>query len=274
MQYINIKGSPFPLIGLGLSAVSGNKVFEVVNWAIECGYEFLDTAYRYRNEKEIGEVLSLFNESKSIRVSTKLSEIQYIGRRRFFFFDRVSVRKAIKGAEKRLRKNKIDLYILHSPFKDYDEAYDELVGLQRNDQVGLIGVSGFNVSQLKIIKDRCGVFPQVCMIEMHPLNNSRNIVDFCQYNDIALIARSPFAHGIILHEFDNMTDFVIMKKKYGKTVPQLILRWIVQQGIIALPRSQNNAHIKDNINIFDFELSNDEMSYINSLNLNRSYGVV
>lgn len=274
MQYTLVKDNFFPLIGLGLSAVSGNKVSKVVKWAIESGYEYLDTAYRYGNEQEIGEVISLFKECNSIRVSTKLSELQYIGRRRFLYFDRVSPRKAIKEAEKRLRKKKIDLYLLHSPFKGYEDAYEELLSLQKNNLVGLIGVSGFNVSQLNNIKERCGVYPQVCMVEMHPLYNPRDMIHFCKFNNIALIARSPFAHGIILHELDKKKEFVIMKKKYAKTVPQLILRWIIQQGIIALPRSQNFAHIKDNINIFDFELSNDEMSYIDSLNQNISYGVV
>ena len=138
----------------------------------------------------------------------------------------------------------------------------------------MLGVSGYSIDQLQIIKDYCGVYPMVNMLELHPYHSSRTLVDFCKENDIRLIARSPFAHGEIIPLLSADKDIVNIAREYGRSVPQIILRWIIQQGVIALPRSKDINHLQENINVFDFELTSHNMSVIDMKNKDLSFGVV
>lgn len=276
MEYITINSINVPQIGLGLFNMHGEMLRQSINSAIHAGYTYFDTAYRYGNEREIGSLLSEFKKELIANpiVSTKLSQIQYWGTRRKLYLDRMSIDKALRMTTKNLQTDTIDIYFLHSPFNGFSKAYRELIHLKTKGKLKIIGVSGFDVDQMNRLKRECGVYPDVCMIEIHPFHFPHALVSFCQEKGAAIIARSPFAHGDILDELLVNDRLLVLSKKYGKTIPQVILRWIVQWGMIATPRSNNTNHIKENIDIFDFSLSDDEMKAINDMNRNCSYGVV
>lgn len=276
MEYITINNINVPQIGLGLFNMHGEMLRQSINSAIHAGYTYFDTAYRYGNEREIGSLLSEFKKEliSNPIVSTKLSQIQYWGTRRKLYLDRMSIGKALRMTTKNLQTDTIDIYLLHSPFNGFSKAYRELIHLKTKGKLKIIGVSGFDVEQMKRLKEECGEYPNVCMLEIHPFHFPISLVNFCQEKGVVIIARSPFAHGDILNELSTDERLIDLSNKYNKTIPQIILKWIVQWGIIALPRSSNINHIKENINIFDFKLSEKEMEIINGLNRNCSYGVV
>lgn len=276
MEYITINNINLPQIGMGLFNTQGDTLQRCINTAIYAGYTYFDTAYRYGNEREIGSLLSEFKKELIFNpiVSTKLSQIQYWGTRRKLYLDRMSINKAIKITTKQLRTDTIDIYLLHSPFDGYCKAYTKFINLRKEGKIKITGVSGFNIDQMKQIKEKCGEYPEISMIEIHPFYFPLSLVNFCQKNGIIIIARSPFAHGDILNELSKDERLIELSNKYNKTIPQIILKWIVQWGMIALPRSSNIKHIKENINIFDFRLSEKDMEIINGLNRNCSYGVV
>lgn len=269
MEYTFIGDVKIPVIGLGTFGMHDDILRNAIMCSVACGGVFFDTAFRYENESEMGD--ALFN--KNAIISSKLSGMQYCGKRKWLYLDGISAKKAYRASCRKLRHDKLDIYMLHSPFRNFEKAYSELIRMKRNNLVGAIGVSGFDVERLNKIKDYCGEYPQFDMIELHPYYSQKSLVDFCEVNGIKVIARSPFAHGEILPELYKDCKLEAMSNKYHKTVPQLVLRWITQQDITVVFRSACEEHIKENCQIFDLTLTEEEMQYFNSLNRNCSYGV-
>lgn len=272
MQYLKIGDIDVPKIGLGLYSMHGEMLKNAVDAAITSGYEWFDTAYRYENEKELGKVLKGLGR-EGICISTKLSGLQYVGKRKMLYLDRMSAKRILKGSLKRLGARRVDMYMLHSPFRHYERAFAELQALKAAGLIGTIGVSGFKEEHLEQVKSYGGEYPEFNMIECHPYFSNKDLIAFCKSKGIKLIARSPLAHGVILPQLTKDKGLEEMSRKYGCAIPQLILRWIVQQDMVALVRSANPEHIKENIRILDFELTDDDISYIDGLNINKSYGV-
>ena len=216
MNYRIINGFRVPQIGLGLFLCRGESIQNTLAFSLSCGYSFFDTAYRYDNEKEIGNFLSSNVDSKCPLISSKMSEMQYSGRKRFLYLDKVSVEKALKRSNKLLHKQVADMFMLHSPFSGFQNAFRELLKEQERGHVRIVGVSGFNQDQLIALKRVSGVFPQVCMLEIHPYYHQEDLLSFCKDNNIEVIARSPFAHGLILRELENLCRIIAMKKEYNK----------------------------------------------------------
>ena len=272
MQYLKIGDIDVPKIGLGLYSMHGETLKNAVEAALASGYEWFDTAYRYENERELGEVLRGAGHEDSC-ISTKLSGLQYVGKRKLLYLDRLSAKRILRGSLKRLGARRVNMYMLHSPFRHYERAFAELQALKAAGLIGTIGVSGFKEEQLEQVKSYCGEYPEFNMIECHPYFSNKDLIAYCKSKDIKLIARSPLAHGVILPQLTMDNGLEEMRRKYGCAVPQLILRWIVQQNMVALVRSANPEHIKENVRVFDFELSDGDISYIDGLNINKSYGV-
>lgn len=274
MEYQDVGGLKIPQVGLGLYSMRNEELTLSLKSAVESGYSLYDTAYRYNNEKEIGSFFSssvVRNDTNII--CTKISGLQYNGHRHFLYLDKQSIKKSVTNAAKKLKRKQIDILLLHSPFAGYQQAYKELWLAQQEGLAKVIGVSGFSIEQLESIKDNCKILPQVCMLEIHPYHSSSKIVDYCYKNGIQVIARSPFAHGEIFEELKHEDAMIDIMTKTKKSVPQIILRWCVQHGWIAIPRSSNKNHIIENISIFDFALTDNDMRAIDSLNKNKSYGV-
>lgn len=255
-------------IGLGLFSLHGAALESALKAALESGYTLFDTAYKYGNEQEIGTILP-----PSSLVCTKICGTQYTGRRRFLHLDRQSIRKSVSQAARKLKRNPIDIVLLHNVFRGYPEAFAELVEVQREGRVKTTGVSGYAIRHLEEIKRHCGVYPQVCMLELHPYHSSPELTAYCAGNGIRVMARSPFAHGLILQELGREPVFQELAASTGKSVPQLVLRWCIQHGWTPIPRSADVRHIRENIAVFDFELSAGEMQAIDALNRDQSYGV-
>lgn len=274
MEYVEIDGVRLPMVGLGVFSMHGIELDEVVTKALSIGYRYFDTAFRYNNETELGEILSKRRDIDEgfILISTKLSGLQYHGTERFFHFDRKSPKRALQGSLKRLSRDCVDVYLLHSPFKGFHVAYKKLLKEKEKGRIKVLGVSGFNIERLKTIKNYCGEYPMVNMIEVHPYHSSRSVVDFCNENGIGLIARSPFAHGEIIPLLNADADFRRMSDEYGKSIPQIVLRWVIQQGIVAMTRAKNEEHLRENIDVFDFELKSKDIDVINMKNKDLSFG--
>ena len=161
---------------------------------------------------------------------------------------------------------------MHSHIDWYMEAYNDILELYEQGRIRAIGACNCTIEQLRRFKSMHGVYPMVNQVEMHPYYNRLELVDFCNENQIVLQAFSPFAHGDYLRELLNNKVLQGLSQKYNKTIGQIILRWFVQRNISVIPQSSNPIHIKENIDIFDFELQDSEVNDINSLNRNTSYG--
>ena len=278
MDYINIENLDIPMVGLGTFSMHGEELKAVITSAMGMGYRFFDTAYRYGNESEIGDIVKAqqdeIGNAAPVVLSTKYSGLQYRGRKNRLFLDKKSPKRALSTSLHCLCRDNIDLYLLHSPFRGFQKAYEKMLKEKENGRITVTGVSGYSVDQLKMIKDYCGVYPMIDMIELHPYHSSRALVDFCKENGIKLIARSPFAHGEILPLLSTDKDITSIANEHNKSVPQVVLRWIIQQGVVALPRTKNPSHLQENINVFDFELTSSEMHVIDMKNKDLSFGAV
>ena len=257
--YNNIQ---IPQFGLGVYQITDNNECEKVCLeAIKLGYRHIDTAQIYGNEKAVG---SAIKKSK-------------IPREEFFITTKIwitdfSQGKALKQVDemlKRLDTNYIDLLLLHWPKNDYISAYKDMEIAYDQGKVKSIGLSNFQEKHIKEILKICKIKPCINQIELHPYGQRKEIVKLCQENNIKIEAWYPIAHGD--SKLINNELFSKLAKKYKKTNVQIILRWHIQKGFIIFPRTKKENHLKENINIFDFELSNDEMKLIDSLDKNEIY---
>ena len=278
MDYINIENLGIPMVGLGTFSMHGEELKAVITSAMGMGYRFFDTAYRYGNESEIGDIVKAqqdeIGNAAPVVLSTKYSGLQYPGRKNRLFLDKKSPKRALSTSLHCLCRDHIDLYLLHSPFRGFQKAYEKMLKEKEKGRITVTGVSGYSVDQLKMIKDYCGVYPMIDMIELHPYHSSRALVDFCKENGIKLIARSPFAHGEILPLLSTDKDITSIANEHNKSVPQVVLRWIIQQGVVALPRTKNPSRLQETINVFDVELTSSEMHVIDMKNKDLSFGAV
>ena len=173
----------------------------------------------------------------------------------------------------RLKKKGPTILLLHSMFDNYLNAYCQLINLYESGCVSAIGVCNCDsIEQLRTLKDKCGQYPMINQIEVHPLRSQSKLVDYCQEHGITVIARSPFAHGKILKPMTQ--NLGKLSELYGKNIPQIILRWLIQRNIIAIPRTSNALHLKENIDTFGFDLSDSDMLTINSLDKDLSFGCI
>ncbi len=254
-------------IGLGTYSIHDPGLFIE---AINAGYQLFDTAAKYGNEKELGLALKSANQRGSIIIS-KVHDILYLGRKRYFHIDKRSIRKCFKISTQNLGGLKPNIYLLHSMFSGYSEAYKELISLYEANEVQAIGVCNcLDIGKLKNIRQECGQYPMINQIEVHPFFFPKNVIDFCQDNDIQVIARSPLAHGDILYEMNNCLSH--LSKLYSREPVQITLRWLIQKHIVPIPRTNNPKHLKQNIAITDFTISHSDMQYIDNLNRNISFG--
>lgn len=261
-------GFHLPKIGLGTFSIHCS---EYLSKAMDCGCLMFDTAAKYGNEKELGLALQQDVNKDSIVVITKVNELLYLGRRRFLHLDRKSIKTCFKNASKQLCGRHPDVFLLHSVFKGYTDAYSELFKLYEQGEVKAIGICNcLSIEELENIKDKCGHYPIINQIEVHPYHYPQKMIDFCKNQGIQVIARSPLAHGDIL---DEMEDKLIEQVRcYSKTPAQIILRWLFQKDIVTIARTCNIAHLQENISVSDFALSEKDMRYIDSLNKNQSFG--
>lgn len=275
MQYhVFQNGVKIPMVGLGTFPLKGEMLSATVKDAIGLGYELLDTATGYNNELEIGALVEEgVIKTDKIFVTSKIHSSVLLGRKRYLHLDRKSVSRCYVESCRKLNVNMLSAYLLHMPFDGCSKHYKDLMKLYDDGKVGVIGVSNFDIRELQELHNKCGRWPMMNQTEISPYNNQRELIAFCQDKGVLVQAYSPFGRGNLVNEM--MSDEVLVKiaSAHGKSVGQIVLRFIVQQGVTVVARSTNHNRLQQNINVFDFELSEEEMFLISSLNRDVVFGV-
>lgn len=259
MDYIILNnGVKMPKLGFGTINQFESQITENVSYALNNGYQLIDTANRYGNEVEVGKGIKKSGiKREDIFLETKLGPTLYENN------------QAIDDTLKRLDVNYIDLMLLHHPVNNYIYAYKMLEKAYKEGKIRAIGISNFPVEKIQEILDQCEIVPAVMQVECHPYYPAEAVKPFCDEHGIALQSWFPLGHG----NTDMLNDpvFVQLAQKYHKTTVQIILRWHTQMGFGLVPGSKSKDHIKDNAHIFDFELTNEDMNLIASVNKHQPF---
>ncbi|KAG8346618.1 putative Aldo keto reductase family [Trypanosoma vivax] len=255
-------GIKMPVLGLGVwRSCVGEETERAVTWALKAGYRHIDTAMVYENEESVGKAIASAGVPREeVFVTTKLwnSDQGY-----------ESTLKAFDRSLTLLGLDYVDLYLIHWPGRgNFIETWRAFEKLYSDKKVRAIGVSNFQTRHIDSLLKQCTVRPMVNQIEIHPLNSQKELCQYCKDRNIAVTAWSPLGQGNLVS--DSLLQAI--GNKYGKTSAQVMLRWEVQNGLITIPKSVNEARIKENANIFDFELKPEDMQAIDSMNCNRRFG--
>lgn len=251
-------GLKMPMAGIGTFLLSPDEAEASVLAALEDGYRLIDTANAYVNEKAVGRAMKKSGlKREEIFLETKLWPS--------FYEDDNAVDKTLE----RLGTEYIDLLLIHQPAGNYVAGYRQMEKAYKEGKVKAIGLSNFNQAQMEEILGLCQVKPAVLQTEVHPYFQEQELKSFLSKEGMVIQAWYPLGHGdkALLEE----PLFTKLGKKYGKTNAQIILRWHIQDGNIVIPGSKNPAHIKDNFDLFDFSLTEEEMAKIAALDKNTRY---
>lgn len=253
MEYVTLNnGIKMPMAGIGTFLLTPDEAEASVLSALACGYRLIDTANAYVNEKAVGRAMKKSGVSReAIFLETKLWPSFY------------EQSDAVEKTLERLDTDYIDLLLIHQPAGNYIAGYRLMEKAYMEGKVRTIGLSNFNEAQIQEILDVCVVKPAVLQTEVHPYSQERSFKTFLDKAGIVIQAWYPLGHG----DKTLMEEPLLAQlgKKYGKSSAQIILRWHIQDGNIVIPGSKNPAHIKDNFDLFDFALTEDEMSAIAEL---------
>lgn len=247
-------GVVMPQLGIGTFLLAPNDAYNSVLNALKLGYRMIDTANIYLNEKSVGRAIKDSGiDRKEIFVSTKLWPTEYTNP------------NAVEETLKRLGLDYIDLLFIHQPTKNWEEGYKTLIKAYKEGKIKSIGVSNFEGKYIEKLLKEYDVIPQVMQCECHPFFAQDDTRIILNKHDIKLMAWYPLGGKDNMSILSNKI-ITTLSKKYNKSSAQIILRWHIQMGFIVIPGSKNIEHIKDNLNIFDFELSSDDIAKIDSLN--------
>lgn len=253
MEYATLNnGIKMPMAGIGTFLLTPDEAEASVLSALQCGYRLIDTANAYVNEKAVGRAMKKSGlKREEIFLETKLWPA---------FYEQAD---AVEKTLERLDTDYIDLLLIHQPAGNYIAGYKLMEKAYQEGKVKAIGLSNFTPDQIQEILDVCQVKPAVLQTEVHPYSQEKELKKFLDKEGMVIQAWYPLGHGdkALIQE----PLFTELGKKYGKSNAQIILRWHIQDGNIVIPGSKNPAHIKDNFDLFDFALTEDEMSAIAEL---------
>lgn len=269
--YVLNNGVKIPKLGLGTWLIDNEKVVDVVKNAIEVGYRHIDTAQAYENEEGVG---------KAIRESG-------VAREKIFVTSKVAAEaktyeeayQSIMESLNKMGLDYLDLMIIHSPepwaefrgekryFEENKEVWRALETAYKEGKVKAIGVSNFLQDDLENILNSCEIKPMVNQILTHVSNTKKELITFCKEHDILVEAYSPIAHGAALEN----EELQKMAQKYHVSVPQLCIRYVLELGLVALPKASTKEHIIDNAKV-DFEISEDDMTVLKNMDTIENYG--
>ncbi|WP_123042337.1 aldo/keto reductase [Cohnella candidum] len=256
-----LNGVDMPRLGLGVwRTQEGDEVERAVSSALNAGYRLIDTASMYGNEAGVGSAIRASGIARDkLFVTTKVWNNQQ-------GYD--STLKAFEESNDKLGLDYVDLYLVHWPVKEkYKETYRALEELYDQGRVRAIGVSNFQAHHLEDLMGACRIKPMVNQIELHPLLTQKKLLMFCRKEGIQVQSWRPLMQGRL-----DVPAIAELASKYGKTPAQIILRWHLQQGVVTIPKSVNEARIRENADVFDFELAPEDMVLIDSLNEDRRFG--
>jgi diketogulonate reductase-like aldo/keto reductase len=265
MNFITLNnGIKMPQLGFGVWQVPDDQAATAVTTALEIGYRSIDTAMIYKNEKGVGQAIK---ESSVRREELFITTKVWNGAQGY-----ENTLRAFDESLERLGLDYVDLYLIHWPtpkFDEYVDTYKALEKLLSDGRVKAIGVCNFEIEHLERILNECDVKPVLNQIECHPYLSQTELKEYCAKHDIFVEAWSPLEQG-----GEVLQDEVIINiaESVGKTPAQVVLRWHLQNQTIVIPKSVTPSRIEENFNVFDFELSEDQMDQIHKLNRNRRRG--
>lgn len=255
-------GVEMPYLGLGVYlSKDGQEVINAVKWALQDGYRHIDTASIYANEEGVG---------SGIKASG-------IPREEVFLVSKVwnsdqgydSTLKAFDDSLHRLGTDYLDLYLIHWPVDGkYKETWKALERLYSEKRIRAIGVSNFMQHHLEDLLTVAEIVPMVNQMEFHPYLVQQSLIDYCRTKGIQYEAWSPMMQGHIFKD----PVFQKLAGKYNKTIAQIVLRWDLQKGVVTIPKSSKKERILANADLFDFELSQDDMAHLDSLDKGQRFG--
>ncbi|MGI9548074.1 MAG: aldo/keto reductase [Flavobacteriaceae bacterium] len=255
-------GVQMPYLGLGVYlSEDGQEVIDAVKWALEFGYRHIDTASIYNNEAGVGQGLMESNVSREeIFVVSKV----WNGDQGYD-----STLRAFEDSLNRLNMDYLDLYLIHWPVAGkYKDTWRALERLYEEKKVRSIGVSNFLQHHLEDLMTSAKIVPMVNQMEFHPFLVQQNLLDFCSDHNIQYEAWSPMMQGKIF----GMDIFKDLAAKYNKSIAQIVLRWDLQKGVITIPKSSKKDRIIGNADLFDFELSSEDVAYLDQLDRGQRFG--
>lgn len=261
MNYVTLEnGVKMPQLGYGVYQVTKEECERCVLDALKVGYRLFDTAQSYFNEEEVGNAIVKSGVSREEIFLTSKVWIDHYGYE--------ECRKSVLESLRKLKTDYIDLMLLHQPFSDYYGAYRALEDLYDEGKIKAIGISNFYPDRMVDLASFTRIKPMINQIEIHPYHQQVFSKEWHDKYGVQLEAWAPFGEGR-----KNMFELSELKEigdKYGKTVAQVILRWHLQRGIVVIPKSKHLERMKENFNVFDFELAQEDMDVISKLDKNES----
>lgn len=256
MKTLDVQNKSIPTLGFGTWKLFGDECVTATELALDTGYRHIDTAQIYENEAEVGQAIKNSGIDRgNIFLTTKV------------WMENVSQNKMAESVDESLRKLKtdyVDLLLIHWPVDNVPlkEQMESLQAIQQSGKAHLIGVSNYPVSLMREVLDDYGVKVANNQVEYHPFLSQKPVLDFAEAHDMWVTAYSPLARGAVAGN-------PVLKRigqKYGKSEGQVTLRWLIQQdNVAAIPKAASEAHIRNNFNIYDFILSDEEMNAIFAL---------
>ncbi len=254
-------GYEIPLNGIGTYSLLNDVCYNSVLYALQNGVRLIDTAYIYRNEEAVGKAVKDSKvDRKDIFIITKLYPNQYN-----------NAEKAINDALKKLNVEYIDMMLLHHPGSNDVEAYKAIEKAIKEGKIRSAGLSNWYIKELKEFLPKINIMPALVQNEIHPYYQDTDVVEYIQSLGTAVQGWYPLGGRGYQKELLNDKVLKDIAKKYNKSVAQIILRWNLQRGVIVIPGSSNREHIIENTEIYDFQLSDDDMKRISELNRNEKH---
>lgn len=261
MQYVTLSnGVKMPQLGYGVYQIGKEECSRCVLDALNVGYRHIDTAQSYFNEKEVGDAVVRSGISRGELFLTSKVWIEHYGYE--------ECRKSVLDSLQKLQTDYIDLMLLHQPFGDYYGAWRALEELYKEGRLRAIGISNFYPDRMVDLCNFVKIKPMVNQVETHPHNQQTEAQTWCEKYGVQIEAWAPFGEGrggLLTNE-----TIASIGKKYDKTVAQVILRWQLQRGIVVIPKSTHIERMKENFNVFDFTLSDEDMAAIATLDKKQS----
>ncbi len=261
MEYkVLSNGVKMPVLGYGVYQVTKDECEKCVLDALKVGYRHIDTAQSYFNEEEVGNAITKSGIPREELFITTKVWIEHYGYEQ--------TKKSVMESLKKLQTDYIDLMLLHQPFSDYYGAWRALEDLYNEGRLKAIGISNFYPDRMIDLCSFSRIKPMVNQVETHPYNQQIEAQKWLEKYGVQIEAWAPLAEcreGLLENPV-----LIEIAEKYNKTVAQVILRWELQRGIVIIPKSTHIERMEENFNIFDFELSNDDMDAIKAIDKNKS----
>lgn len=271
MRFVALNnGIMMPIVGLGTWGIDSDNLYSIIKKALDYGYTKFDTAWKYNNEEYLGEI---FEELKipreKIFIETKIHEKQvyFSGRWRIISLKKQSIRRAFELQCKSLKTDYIDMYMIHGPFYNFIEMWEEIEKIYHEGRIRAIGVSGFTKLHLEELKRISDVIPALNQIEISPYNTNTDLATDSKKMGIQVEAYTTF-NGKPEASQTLLNDECLVKiaQRHNKSVANIICRWAVQHGYSIVPRTNDFNHLKENIDVFSYTLDENEMNDIDYLN--------